>query len=96
MVCCYMQGTFVEEPERPVVGVAQPPARLGDLLENRIQPGRACDDAQNPTDRALLLPHVLEFACEVRAVPDDSSHSFSLREGFVQCRVPLQLRKLRD
>jgi hypothetical protein len=68
----------VEEPKRPVVGLAQSPGRLGHLLENRLQPGGACDSAENAADRALLLPRVLEFTGEVRAVPRDASQSFSL------------------
>jgi hypothetical protein len=73
-----VQETVLQQPKRPVVGLAQSPARLGHLLENRLQPGRASDSAENAADRALLLPHVLEFTGEVRAVPDDASHSFSL------------------
>jgi hypothetical protein len=81
MVCPYVQETVPEEPKRPVVSLAQSPARFGYLLENRLQPGRASDRAENAADRALLLPHVLEFSGEVRGISRDASHSFSLKRG---------------
>jgi hypothetical protein len=76
-----VQETVPKEPERPVVSLAQSPARLGHLLENRLQPGRASDSAENAADRALLLPHVLEFTGEVWGIPRDASHWFSLKRG---------------
>jgi hypothetical protein len=81
-----MQETALEEPEGPVVGMAKSPARLGYLLENRLQPGRASDNAENAADRALLFPHVLEFMGEVRVAPDGASHSFSLGPSAVRGR----------
>jgi len=54
------------------------PARLGHLLENRLQAGRASDSTENAADRALLLAHVLKLTAEVGDVPGDASHSFSL------------------
>jgi hypothetical protein len=62
-----------------VVGLAQSPAGLGDLLEDRFQPGAASNSAENAADRALLLAHVLEFLGEVGVVPRNAGHSISLR-----------------
>ena len=78
MVCPHVQDTVLKEPERPMVGLAQSPARLGHLLENRLQPGTPSDRAENAADRVLLLTHVLELMGEVRAVPRAAGHSFSL------------------
>ena len=78
MVCPQVQETALQKPERPVVGPTQSPARLGHLLENRLQAGRASDSTENAADRALLLAHVLKLTAEVGDVPGDASHSFSL------------------
>jgi hypothetical protein len=46
---------LIEQIERAVVGAAEPPTGLDDLVENRLQPGRTRDRSKDTTDRALLL-----------------------------------------
>jgi hypothetical protein len=38
MMCDRVQKTMLEEPERAVIGFAEPLAGLDDLVENRLDP----------------------------------------------------------
>ena len=63
-----------------MVSLAESPARFGHFGENRVEPGGAGDGAKDATDRALLLPDVLEFARDsIGAVLSDVDHFRQLR-----------------
>jgi hypothetical protein len=63
----YKEISF-EEPECPMVGGAQPSARLGDLLEHGLQAIATSDRSQDCADRVLLLAQRLELTHELGGV----------------------------
>ena len=62
-----VEEVILEEPERTVLGLAQPPARLDDLVENRLHACGAGCRTQHRADRLPLLLQVLELAGELGA-----------------------------
>ena len=74
-----MEELFLQEIERPVIGVAEPLGGFDDLVEHRLQPSRTGDGAQDATDRALLLAEILELAGGVMVVAGRAGHGAQLR-----------------
>jgi hypothetical protein len=70
--------SFVEKPERAVIGVTEASAGLNDLVEDRLEPGRARNGAKNAADRELLRSKVLDLTNKRRVVVGHSSHARSL------------------
>jgi hypothetical protein len=99
LVCTHVEEPVLEEPEGPVIGLAEPPARLGHLLEHRLDSDRAGDGAKHTADRALLLPQILELTGEAHRASCDASHLEKLKlnasllpERWFDSRVRLALR----
>jgi hypothetical protein len=88
LVRAQMQKPVLEKPDGPVVSLAKSSTGLGHLVENGLEPGRAGDGAHDTADRALLLPHILELAGDVRAVLRNVSHSGSLGVAMQNARSP--------
>jgi hypothetical protein len=63
-----------EQEENPVVGFAQPPRLLDDLIENGLQPRRTRDGAEDARDRTFPLARVLELSGELRSIDVGTSH----------------------
>jgi hypothetical protein len=61
VVCDCLKELSFEEPEGAVIGLAETPAGLGHLVEDRLEPRTASDLAEHAADRALLIAHVLEL-----------------------------------
>jgi hypothetical protein len=79
LVCAHVEKPVLEEPEGPVVGLAEPSARLGHLLEHRLDSDGASDGAKHVADRALLLPQVFELTGKAHRASCDASHLRKLR-----------------
>ncbi len=84
MVRAQMQEPVLKKPQGPVISLAESPACFGHLVKNRLEPGGASYSSKDTTNRALLLPRILEFAGEVHAVPRNVSHSGSLGRRAAQ------------
>jgi len=63
-----LQQAVLQQPERPMVGLAQPPARLDDLVEHRLQPGCARHCTKHGADRSLLRAQSFHPAGELVGV----------------------------
>jgi hypothetical protein len=87
LVRAQMQQPALEKPEGPVISLAESPAGLGYFVEHGLEPSRAGDSAQDAADRALLLPHILELAGQLRAVGRNVSHTGSLGVPMVTATV---------
>jgi hypothetical protein len=74
-----LEEVAFEEPERAGVGLAEPPGRLGHLVEDRLEPRAAGDFPENAADRALLLANVCELTRELGLVGNRSFDLPSLR-----------------
>jgi hypothetical protein len=61
-----VQEVVAEEPEPARVCVAEPPRRLDDLVENRLEALPLGHSPQNVADRALLLAQFVELSTERR------------------------------
>jgi hypothetical protein len=61
LVCAEVEEPVLEQPEGPVVCLAEAPALLGHLLEHRLDANGASDSAKHTADRALLLPQILDL-----------------------------------
>jgi hypothetical protein len=73
-VRAHVEEPVLEEPEGPVIGFAEPSARLGHLLEHRLDSSGASDGAKHTADRALLLPQILKLTGEAHRASCDASH----------------------
>ena len=78
MVCSGVEQTVLEQPERSMVGVAEPSAGFDDLVKHRLQPGGLRHGPENAADRALLLAEILELTSQLRVIPAGNSHLKSL------------------
>ena len=58
------QDALLEQVERAEVCGTEPPRGLDDLVEDRLQAGRASNRAQNTADRALLLTEIVKLRCK--------------------------------
>jgi hypothetical protein len=76
-----MEEPILKEPQRPVVGSAQSPARLDHLIEHRLESCRARDRAKDGPNRALLFAQILHHTTEVRVARFRVNHSRSLSPG---------------
>jgi hypothetical protein len=92
LVRCRVEESLLEKPERAVIGVAESPARLDDLVENRLEPRRAGNGAKDAADRLLLRAGVLELTSKLRGVGGRAGHSRSLSRlrssGRAQTNAP--------
>jgi hypothetical protein len=70
-----MEELVLEEPEPAVVSLAESPASLDDLIENRLHPFRTGDRGEDAAERTLLLAKVLDLASELGCVTACSCHS---------------------
>src|SRR4029450_3959884 len=70
-----LQKIVLEEPERAVIGFAEPLAGLDDFVENRLDSRTSGHGAEDAADCALLLPEILELTSLVLGV---MGHAISL------------------
>jgi hypothetical protein len=82
VMCSRMEQPIPEEPQRAVVGVAQPLAGFDDLVEDRLEPLRLSDGSKHAADCPLLRPQVFDLA-RVLSPRADCGHSRSLRRSRV-------------
>jgi hypothetical protein len=73
-VCGRVKDAVFEKPERPVVGVAEPPAGIGHLVEYWLQPLRARDRPKHATDRPFFLAEIFDLTSQLRLIAAGNSH----------------------
>src|SRR4029450_4498342 len=77
-VCARGPTPAPAQPERAVIGFAEPLAGLDDFVENRLDSRTSGHGAEDAADCALLLPEILELTSLVLGV---MGHAISLSRG---------------
>ena len=77
-VCDRVKESILQQPQCPVVGIAEAPTGLDDLVEHGLESRSPGDGAKDGADRALLLAQILHRTSELRLLGVYSSHPRSL------------------